>query len=113
MSKQSVGIYNRNYKNRFDNNVKVLVHPANPDVVTETFLLGLDHHITGENCVMVFMPFPYTEEDSFVMKREFIERGAFRMFKYTVIKANLEHYGSSIETLEKPAVESEWNQRRY
>lgn len=69
MSKQSVGIYNRNYKNRFDNNVKVLVHPANPDIVTETFsLLGLDHHITGENCVMVFMPFPYTEEDSFVIK---------------------------------------------
>ena len=48
-----------------------------------------------------------------MIKKEFVERCAFWMFKYTIVKASLEHHGSSTETLEKPIPKNEWDTRCY
>ena len=114
MGKQALGIYHSNHLNRFDGKTKILAFPNRPVVETEMYdVLGLDDRGPGENIVMAFMAFPYTEEDSFVVKKEFLDNGGFRMYKYLTYKTIVKHSGEVTEELTRPDPRPGENAARY
>lgn len=103
MGKQALGIYHSNHLNRFDGKTKILAFPTQPMLETEMYdVAGLDERGPGENVTIAFMAYPYTEEDSFVMKKEFLDNGGFRIYKYLTYKTIVKHSGDVIETLTRP-----------
>ncbi|MFK5971179.1 MAG: hypothetical protein QM487_13815 [Candidatus Marithrix sp.] len=104
MGKQSLGNYNINHKNRFDGTVKLLSGPQRPMIENKMYeVYGLDERGPGENIVIAFMAYPYTEEDAFVVKKEFLDNSGFRIYKYFTYKTILTNDGSNIrEYLERP-----------
>ena len=82
MGKQAQSNYHSNHKNRFESG-KVLVHPQRPMAETETSkFFGLSERGPGQNIIIAFMAFPNTEEDSFILKKEFVDSGGMRMVRY-------------------------------
>lgn len=103
MGKQALGIYHSNHINRFDGKTKVLAFPNRALVETEMYdVIGLDERGPGENANIAFMAFPFTEEDSFVVKKEFLDNGGFRIYKYLTYKTTVKHAGDVIEELTRP-----------
>lgn len=103
MGKQALGIYHSNHLNRFDGKTKILAFPNRPIVETEMYdILGLNERGPGENINMAFMAFPYTEEDSFIIKKEFLDNGGFRIYKYLTYKTIVKHSGDVTEELTRP-----------
>lgn len=103
MGKQALGIYHSNHLNRMDGKTKILAFPNRPIVETEMYnIIGLDERGPGENVNIAFLAFPYTEEDSFVFKKEFLDNGGFRMYKYLTYKTIVKHSGDVTETLTRP-----------
>jgi DNA-directed RNA polymerase beta subunit len=103
MGKQALGVYHSNHLNRFDGKTKILAFPNRPIVETEMYdILGLDERGPGENVVVAFMAFPYTEEDSFVVKKEFLDNGGSRIYKYLTYKTVVKHSGDVTEELTRP-----------
>lgn len=103
MGKQALGVYHRNHKNRFDGKTKLLAIPSRPMVETEiSSIIGLDTRGPGENVFGSFIAFPYTEEDSFLIKREYLDNGGMRIMKYLVYHTIVHHSGDVIEKLRKP-----------
>jgi len=103
MGKQALGVYHSNHLNRFDGKTKLLAFPNRPIVETEMYdVIGLDERCPGENVNIAFMAFPYTEEDSFVVKKEFLDNGGFRIYKYLTYKTIVKLSGEVTETLTKP-----------
>lgn len=103
MGKQALGVYHSNHLNRMDGKTKLLAFPNRPIVETEMYdIIGLDERGPGENVTVAFMAWPYTEEDSFVFKKEFLDNGGFRIYKYLTYKTVVKHSGEVIEKLTKP-----------
>jgi len=103
MGKQALGIYHSNHLNRFDGKTKILAYPNRPVVETEMYdIIGLNDRGPGENVTVAFMAFPFTEEDSFVFKKEFLDSGGFRIYKYLTYKTIVKHSGEVIEKLTRP-----------
>lgn len=111
MGKQALGIYHSNHKNRMgDGKIKVLAFPQRAIVETTMYeVIGLDKKASGENVTVAFMAYPYTEEDSFLFKKEFIENGGFRMFKYLTYKKILRLTGDVTDELFKPTLKENEN----
>ena len=105
MAKQALGIYHTNHRNRMtDDKTKLLVTPERPILEPQMFsLAGLDNKSPGQNTVIAFMSIPFTEEDSFVVKKEYLERGGMRMWKYFTYKTIIKTQGNIIEKLELPS----------
>jgi DNA-directed RNA polymerase beta subunit len=84
MSKQATGIPHVYHQKRsIDGNVKILTNGNVPSVYTDGHeLTGLDEKPSGVNTLMSFQTVPYTEEDSFQIKSEFLQRGACNTVKY-------------------------------
>jgi DNA-directed RNA polymerase beta subunit/intein/homing endonuclease len=113
MGKQALGIYHSNHLNRFDGKMKVLAFPTRPMVETEMYdVVGLNDKPAGENCVVAFMAYPYTEEDAFVFKKEFLENGGFRIMKYITYRTTVK-MGEINEYLQKPTVTQGAERYRY
>lgn len=103
MGKQALGVYHGNHINRYDGKTKILAFPNRPMVESDTYdLIGLDDRGPGENVNMAFMAYPFNEEDSFVVKKEFLENGGFRIYKYLTYKTIVKHSGEVVETLTRP-----------
>ena len=104
MGKQALGIFHANHLNRMgDGKTKILAFPNRPIVETEMYdIIGLDERGPGENVIIAFMAYPYTEEDSFVFKKEFLDNGGFRIYKYLTYKTIVKHSGEVIEKLTRP-----------
>ena len=104
MGKQALGNYNNNHRNRFDGTIKLLSTPQRPMVENKMYeVYGLDNRGSGENITVAFMSYPFTEEDAFVVKKEFLENSGFRIFKYFTYKTVLTGDGANvIEYLTKP-----------
>src|SRR5204862_1391928 len=88
MGKQALGMYHSNHANRMgDGTTKILISPTRPVVETDMYsVFGLDERGTGENITVAFLAAPYTEEDSFIFKKEFVENSGLRFFKYFTYK---------------------------
>ena len=114
MGKQALGEYHSNHQNRFDGKTKVLAFAERPTVETEMYdLAGLTENGPGMNINIAFMCFPYTEEDAFIMKKEFLDNGGFRIYKYLTYKTIVKQSGTSIETLTKPKLRESEPEERY
>lgn len=88
MEKQALGQYMSNYEQRFDLKSKLLLSATTPLVNVECANhIGLNLKGYGQTCETMFASFPFTEEDAFVMKKESIEAGMFRMKKVVTYKA--------------------------
>jgi DNA-directed RNA polymerase II subunit RPB2 len=103
MGKQALGVYHVNHGNRFDGTTKILAFPNRPIVETEIqSLIGLNNRGPGEMVTVMFANWPYTEEDSFVFKREFLDNGGFRIIKHLTCKATVKLSGTVVESLGRP-----------
>lgn len=114
MGKQALGIYHSNHLNRMnDGATKILSSPQRPLVETDMYsVIGLDNKGPGENVIQQFLALPYTEEDAFVIKKEFLDNGGLRMYKYitykTIINKSNENWE---ESLGKPVLEGQYAER--
>jgi DNA-directed RNA polymerase II subunit RPB2 len=111
MGKQALGNYHSNHLNRMnDGATKTLAFPQRPIVETDMYsVFGLDNKGPGENVIQQFLSVPYTEEDAFVIKKEFLDNGGMRMYKYITYKIILNKSNADWdEVLEKPKLEGEY-----
>lgn len=114
MGKQALGVYHSNHLNRLDGKTKILAFSTRPVVETDLYdILGLDDRGPGENISMAFMAFPGSEEDSFVVKKEFLDNGGFRMVKYLTYSTTFKHAGDVIDKLAKPVARQGENAARF
>jgi DNA-directed RNA polymerase II subunit RPB2 len=103
MSKQSLSEYHSNHNNRFDGKIKILAFPNTPIVETDTYeTYGINNRGAGQNVLLSFMAYPFTEEDAFVFKKEFLDRGGFRIIKHITYKTVITYSNEVMEKLEKP-----------
>lgn len=115
MFKQSLGDYHSNHLNRFDGKMKVLTFSTRPMVETEMYdIIGLTTKGTGENLNIAFLAAPDTEEDAFVMKKEFLDNGGFRIHKYLTYKTIVKHHSGEVtEELTRPELQVNEQPTRY
>lgn len=103
MGKQALGVYHSNHANRFDGTTKILAFPNRPVVETETYsIIGLNTRGPGENVNIAFMAVPFTEEDSFILKNEFVQNSGFRMYKFITYSTVVKHNEKVFDTLTRP-----------
>lgn len=104
MGKQALGIFHSNHLNRMtDGKTKILAFPNRPMVETDMYdILGLNERGPGQNVIIAFGAYPYTEEDSFIVKKEFLDNGGFRIYKYLTYKTIVRHSGDVVEKLTRP-----------
>lgn len=115
MGKQALGVYHDNHRNRMtDGKTKLLAFPQKPMVNTEMFdLIGLGTKGQGQNVTIAFLAFPFTEEDAFVFKREFLDNGGFRIYKYLTFKTTIKSGGNIFDKLVKPVPKQGENGDRF
>lgn len=115
MGKQALGNFHPNHLNRMgDGKTKTLFYSTRAVVETDLYsVIGLDTKGQGQNVKQGFMAFPFTEEDAFVFKKEFIDSGGFRIYKYLTYKTIVKHSGDAVEKLDKPMIKYGEPEDRY
>ena len=83
-SKQSVGIYITNFKNRFDTSGHILYYPQKPFVNTRLSKYVFNDKLpTGMNAIVAIASYSgYNQEDSIIFNKSALERGLFRSCYY-------------------------------
>ncbi len=100
MGKQAVAVPTLPYMERFDAQMHVPYYTQNPLVCTgaEEPEFGM-----GINAVVAVMQFTgYNQEDSVIMNKAFVERGAFRSMHYSVFTSEERSTGPDPECFENP-----------
>jgi DNA-directed RNA polymerase II subunit RPB2 len=99
MGNQALGTYHSNHLNRMnDGKTKTLAFANRPMVETDMYsVIGLDEKPAGENVNYSFLAFPYTEEDAFIVKKEFLDNGGMRMYKYLTYKTVINEDNPDVE----------------
>lgn len=120
MGKQSLSLFHRNHRNRFDdggNDAKMRVLESSEGPLCKTIAydtLGLNEDGHGNNVFAALMAYPGTEEDAFVFKREALEAGLFRSYTYYVYKKEISTSDINRQRLGKPIKTSKFIKRnRY
>lgn len=104
MGKQVLGTYHINYRNRFDGTIKLLDNAQTPICSTVMYsLIGLHQRNVGTQAKTLFAAIPFTEEDAFVVNKQFLEAGGQRMIKYMTYKLTRKVAG---EELRRPRTQS-------
>jgi DNA-directed RNA polymerase II subunit RPB2 len=106
MGKQAVAVPTLPYMERFDAQMHVPYYTQSPLVATgsEDVEFGM-----GINAVVAIMQFTgYNQEDSVIMNKAFVERGAFRSMHYSVFTAEERSTGADPETFENPMAGSSY-----
>lgn len=79
MAGQGIGMYNREFHQRFDTNANVLTYPQQPIVETQTYDTLLNQHPIGQNMVIAIASYDgYNMEDAIVMNQASVDRGIGR-----------------------------------
>lgn len=82
---------------------KTLLFSQRPLVSTPMFeALNLNNSGAGENVYVAFQALPGTEEDSFVMKQEYLERGGFLNMQEFTVSTIIRHTDTPQEILAVP-----------
>ena len=78
-SKQSVGIYTSNFRNRFDTSAHVLHYPQKPLLNTRiSKYTSTDYLPTGINAIVAIASYSgYNQDDSVIINKSAVERGLF------------------------------------
>ena len=114
MGKQSTGIYHSNHMNRFDSLARVLSYPVRPifePQINES--IGLNEKPAGFNALVAIMAHPYDQEDSFVFKKEAVERGMGMYVKYTTYRAAIKALSNGADKFKKPDIGKNDNESKY
>lgn len=99
MSTQAVSVPHLNYRQRFDNQIKILESPTSPIVRTEMYdMLGLVDRGMGHNVTLAVTSAENTEEDAIIMNQGAIDRGLFRMTKIFTIQGQIKITDSIIKS---------------
>lgn len=87
---QAITVPMTNYQLRTDVNLKVLAYPSQPLVQTQAHkLYNLQELPIGQTSILAIGVFEgFNQEDALIVKRSFVERGAFRYTKYVEFKFN-------------------------
>lgn len=82
-TKQSIAIYNTNYKHRFENS-NILHNPQLPLVIPRNIsYFNLDKIPNGQNIILAIMSYSgFNQEDSIIMNKSSIESGMFHCVSY-------------------------------
>lgn len=87
---------------------KTLMNSQSPLVSSPMFdALDLKKSGTGENIYVAFAALPFTEEDSFIMKKEFLERGGFLNMREFTVSAVIKSTDTPQEVLCVPMMEND------
>lgn len=117
MGKQAIGMYARNYQNRFDTVAHVLNYPQKPLAYTKiSQLIHTDEMPCGCNVIVAIATFTgYNQEDSLIMNQTSIERGLFGSVCYKTFKeqSNKNHSSGEEEFFCKPDIESTRGKKPY
>ena len=90
MITQAISVPHINYRQRFDNMMKILESPATPIVKTDMYdILGLTERGIGQNVVIAVAAADNTEEDSILFNQGAIDRGLFRIVKYFTVQGQI------------------------
>ena len=83
-TKQSVGVYTSNYRNRMDGTANVLMCPQKPLIQTRLAKYTMVNDLpTGINAVVAIACYSgYNQEDSVIFNKSSMERGLFRSFYF-------------------------------
>lgn len=109
MSKQSMGIYNTNFTQRFDTISHVLWYPQKPLVKTDVMkYLKTDSLPSGTNVIVAICSYTgYNQEDSIIMNQASIDRGLFRSdFFRTYQDDESAHNSENIQEFSKPELKN-------
>lgn len=89
--KQAIGIYNRNFRDRFDVNSFILTYPQKPLIESKMHsIVNIDKIPTGQNIILAICCYSgFNQEDSVIINKKSIERGLFKIFNYTSYIATL------------------------
>lgn len=90
MITQAISIPHLNYRNRFDNLIKILESPTSPIVKTDMYdVLGLTDRGIGQNVIIGIASADNTEEDAIIFNQGAIDRGLFRIVKYFTVQGQI------------------------
>lgn len=90
MGKQVLGTYHINHRNRFDGTIKLLDNAQTPICTTIIYsYLGLHQRNVSTHTETLFAALPFTEEDAFIVNKQFLEAGGQRMTKYMTYKMSV------------------------
>ena len=94
-SKQSVGMYVSNFRNRFDISAHVLSYPQRPLINTRLGQFSMNTTLpTGMNAIVAIGSYTgYNQEDSIIINKTAVERGLFRSFYFKTYETT-ERYDS-------------------
>ena len=83
-TKQSVGMYVSNFKNRFDTSAHVLAYPERPLLTTRLGKYVRANDLpTGKNAIVAIASYSgYNQDDSVIINKSSLERGLFRSFYF-------------------------------
>ena len=83
-TKQSVGVYVSNYRNRMDGTANVLMCPQKPLIQTRLSKYTMVNNLpTGINAIVAIACYSgYNQEDSVIFNKSSMERGLFRSFYF-------------------------------
>ena len=78
-TKQTVGVYTSNYRNRFDTSTHLLHYPQKPLITTRLSKYAfIDKLPTGINAIVAIASYSgYNQDDSIIINKSSIERGLF------------------------------------
>jgi DNA-directed RNA polymerase II subunit RPB2 len=79
-TKQAVGVYTSNFRNRFDTSAHLLFYPQRPLITTRLAKYAHNEELpTGMNAVVAIGCYTgYNQEDSIIFNKSALERGLFR-----------------------------------
>jgi DNA-directed RNA polymerase II subunit RPB2 len=88
-TKQSVGVYVSNYRNRMDGTANVLMCPQKPMIQTRLSKYSMVNDLpTGINAIVAIACYTgYNQEDSVIFNKSSMERGLFRSFYFKTYSA--------------------------
>lgn len=83
-SKQAVGMYATNFKNRYDGTANILCYGESPLVRTLQYdIVGEGSMPYGHTIIMAIMPFHgYNRDDGIIFNKDAFDRGLFRSLNY-------------------------------
>ncbi|WEL19228.1 DNA-directed RNA polymerase subunit B [Candidatus Nanohalococcus occultus] len=104
MSGQGIGMYTREFHQRFDTNANVMHYAQQPITETQTYDTMLGEHPIGQNMVVALGTFEgYNIEDSVIMNQGSIDRGLERSTYLRTYKTEAQRFwGGQKDKIEQP-----------
>ncbi|WP_414836867.1 DNA-directed RNA polymerase subunit B [Candidatus Nanohalococcus occultus] len=104
MSGQGIGMYTREFHQRFDTNANVMHYAQQPITETQTYDTMLGNHPIGQNMVVALGTFEgYNIEDSVIMNQGSIDRGLERSTYLRTYKTEAQRFwGGQKDKIEQP-----------